>query len=139
MDIGIVITGHGKFATGIYEAMKLIAGEQDQCCIIDFDQQMDVDTLKKVMKESVDAFSICDNIIIMADLQGGSPFKTGLELSYYDERICLIGGVNLSMLLECVLTKDNVDDFDAFTDGLVEAGRHGLAKLNIENDPMEEE
>lgn len=139
MEIGIIITGHGKFATGIYESIKLIAGDQDNCHTIDFKQQMQVDELKALMKQRVEEFSGCDRIIVFADLQGGSPFKTALELSYYDERICLIGGVNLPMLLECALTKDGVDDFDGYTDDLVASGRHGLAKLIITDDEMEED
>ncbi len=99
---------------------------------------MQVDELKALMKQRVEELSRCDRVIILL-IYKGIPFKTALELSYYDERICLIGGVNLPMLLECVLTKDSVDDFDGYTDGLVASGRHGLAKLIITDDEMEED
>ena len=37
---GIIVTGHGNFASGIESTMKLIMGEQEKIAFIDFKEGM---------------------------------------------------------------------------------------------------
>ena len=35
---GIIISGHGHYASGVYSSMQLILGEQEKVAIVDFPQ-----------------------------------------------------------------------------------------------------
>lgn len=68
----IVLVGHGHFATGIYSSLQLIAGNQENVEAIDFVEGMSVDELKQKI---LLAISTEEEVLILSDLLGGSPFK----------------------------------------------------------------
>lgn len=68
----IVLVGHGHFATGIYSSLQLIAGNQENVEAIDFVEGMPADELKQKI---LLAISNEEEVLILSDLLGGSPFK----------------------------------------------------------------
>ena len=70
-----------------------------------------------------------DDILILADLFGGSPFNRALCESCEDKKIKVIAGVNLPMIIEAIMNKSsNLDDVvlkiveygkDSVTQGIV--------------------
>ena len=68
----IVLVGHGHFATGIYSSLQLIAGNQENVEAIDFVEGMSADELKQKI---LLAISNEEEVLILSDLLGGSPFK----------------------------------------------------------------
>lgn len=38
--VGVIVTGHGNFATGILSSLKLISGEQQHIVGVDFTQRI---------------------------------------------------------------------------------------------------
>jgi PTS system N-acetylgalactosamine-specific IIA component len=47
--IGIIITGHGLFATGIEKAVERIIGDQPQVTYVDFTVEINTDALNQQM------------------------------------------------------------------------------------------
>lgn len=45
--IGMILCGHGNFASGMYSAIKLIAGEQEDFATVDFSAGMSSEELKE--------------------------------------------------------------------------------------------
>lgn len=137
--IGIIVTGHGSFATGISSSIELIVGAQNQFLSIDFTKQMSANDIKNKIIEGIDSLKECDRIIILADLQGGTPFKSALELCVANDKLSLIGGINLPLVLECSLSRDFVDNFDEFISQIEEVGKSSLKKFEITFDDEDEE
>ena len=48
--IGIVVTGHGNFASGIVSALKLLTGEPDALEAVDFEGSQSAETLEEVVR-----------------------------------------------------------------------------------------
>ena len=76
--IGIILTGHGNFASGLISSVDLIAGKQENVIGIDFTQNDNTKTLEEKMTIAINNFE--NDIIILCDLAGGSPFKTAVTL-----------------------------------------------------------
>ncbi|WP_017212423.1 PTS galactosamine/N-acetylgalactosamine transporter subunit IIA [Clostridium beijerinckii] len=107
--IGIIVSGHGNFASGLLSTVKLIAGEQDMVIGIDFvDGQGSVE-LKNNIKDAMNKLG--DEILVLTDLAGGSPFMNSvlLKQELTDKKIEVISGTNIPMLLEVVLKRDDND------------------------------
>lgn len=127
--IGIIVSGHAKFASGLSEALKLIAGEQENYIAIDFDD--DVNKLQQDLTNAFDQLSSMDNIIVLCDLPGGSPFKVAATLAQNKDNIKVIGGVNMPMLAEVAMARNIIDDFDELLNQVMNTGKEQILKFEI--------
>ena len=102
--IGVIVTGHGNFATGLTSSVKLIAGSPENYVPVDFTQDKSTDDLERELREAIDLLKAsCSGILIFTDLVGGSPFKVSAELSVElkdSVPIAVLSGTNLGMLVE---------------------------------------
>lgn len=101
--VGIIITGHGRFADGFMSSIKLIAGEQQDFIPVYFEHE--VDELEADLRKAIADLSGCEGIIIFTDLQGGSPFKTAFEISLTVDGLAVISGTNLPMVAEVTMAR----------------------------------
>ena len=129
---GIIISGHGNFATGLASSIKLIGGEFLDVAYIDF---LDTDSTEQLRKKYIDAIaglSGCENFLALADLVGGSPFKTLVELSTeMDKEMQVVGGTNLPMALEVIISRDTAKNLNELTAIAVEVGRESISKFEL--------
>ncbi len=123
--IGIIVTGHGHFATGITTSVDLIAGPQKQYVAVDFDGE-GTEKLEKDLKYAVETLSDCNGIIVFADLAGGSPFKTAAIVTAGNPNVKVIGGAHLPMLCEIVMARTFIDDLDTLVSTALNVGRDSI-------------
>lgn len=112
--IGIILTGHGSFASGLNSALELIAGKQEGIEVVDFKSDDSIEILESNLSSALNKLKDCEEIAFLTDLSGGSPFKSSvmLSLSEKEEKSFVISGANLGMLLEVSMSKDtyNIED-----------------------------
>lgn len=103
----MVITGHGSFAKGMYDAIKLIAGEQKHLQTVAF---YDNETqLKQSLQESISMVDSGEGVIVFSDLAGGTPFNTSVSIASHEQtssEVYVIGGTNLPMLLNGMFQRE---------------------------------
>ena len=130
--VGLIISGHGNFASGLRSSLKLIAGEPINVEYVDFEETDSTETLKEKYYTSLKSLDNCDSIIALADLAGGSPFKTLVEVkTEINKPMEVIGGTNLPMALEISMTKDMIDDLSLLSKSALEVGRSGILKFEF--------
>ena len=127
--IGLIISGHGHFASGLKTSLHLIAGECEYVEFVDFEASDSTDDLKAKYYEALENLKDCDSFLALADLPGGSPFKTLVEVKFETGKdIEVISGTNLPMVLEAATDKDSYDDVASFADTILETGKDGIVK-----------
>lgn len=130
--IGLIISGHGKFASGLHTSLKLIGGEPCNIEFVDFEETDSTEDLKKKYYTSLKSLDNCDTILALSDLAGGSPFKTLVEVKTEIEKpMEVIGGTNLPMLLEISMTKDIIGDLHSLSESAIEIGKSGVVKFEL--------
>lgn len=99
--IGLLVTGHGHFATGLASSLKLIAGEQNYVEFVDFEEGHSIEVLKNNLRNALNKLAECDGVLVLSDLPGGSPFKTAVELKFEcdSQQMEVIAGTNLPLLI----------------------------------------
>ena len=99
--LGLLVTGHGHFATGLNSSLELIAGAQPNVAFVDFEADQSFEILKDKLTKALDSLKEYDGVLVLSDLPGGSPFKTAVELKYerQDQAIEVIAGTNLPLLI----------------------------------------
>ena len=130
--IGLIISGHGNFASGLRSSIKLITGEPVNVEYVDFTELDSTETLKEKYYTSLKAIDNCDSILALTDLAGGSPFKTLVEVKTEIQKpMEVIGGINLPMALEISMTKDSIEDLHSLTESALEIGKNGVVKFEF--------
>lgn len=135
---GIVITGHGNFATGILSAVELIAGKQESVQAVDFTEGMSVEQLELELKQAAAAVDGENGIVFFSDLVGGSPFKSSVLLAQ-TLKAEVIAGTNLPMILSVIFTAANQSPV-ALKEQAMEEGKNGVlafamqARVEIEDE-----
>ena len=130
--IGLIISGHGNFASGLRTSIKLIAGEPYNVEYVDFEETDSTETLKEKYYASLKNLNNCDGILALSDLAGGSPFKTLVEVKTEIEKpMEVVGGTNLPMALEISMTKDIIDDVPSLSESAIDVGKSGVVKFEF--------
>jgi PTS system N-acetylgalactosamine-specific IIA component len=120
--VGIVITGHGQFATGLLSSLQLIAGDFVNVAAIDFAVNNSTEDLSKKLKQAVQDFANCEKVMFFTDLVGGSPFRCCVLIGQEGIESKIIAGANLPMLLEIVFARDS-GDLEALKNIALEVGK----------------
>lgn len=126
--LGIILTGHGGFASGMEKAMTQILGEQSQFVAIDFPETSSTARLTAQLEEAVAELDGTEGIIFLTDLLGGTPFRVASTLAMQQSGREVITGTNLQLLLEMVMERDGLSS-EAFRLQALECGHRGLTSL----------
>ncbi len=124
--VGIVITGHGHFPSGILSAVELVAGKPDQVIGVDFEAGHSAHALKEAITAAVEALG-GDEILILADLVGGTPFNmaAAVKQELTGRNIRLLAGTNMPAAIEAVFSRVNAG-LDELTELAAAAGARGV-------------
>jgi len=121
---GIIVTGHGSFATGLTSGLRLLAGEPEHYEPVDFDPEESVESLRGKVEAALGRLADCEDVLILADLAGGSPFNVSVGLKLEREAgIEVIGGANLPILLDAYMKRGAVAGAAELAKSSLEAGK----------------
>ena len=124
----LLIATHGRFAEEIRETLNFILGQTQTvdviCAYIESDFDMD-----KAAKEQVNALSEQDELIIAADLFGGSVAN---KFSEYIStgKVYVITGTNLPLLIELVGSLEDEKPMEEIIEEAIEAAKEGIVNVN---------
>lgn len=130
--IGLLVTGHANFASGITSSVNLIAGEQEAYRYVDFFPTYSLEDLSRELGKAMDELKDCESILVFADLVGGTPFRTAVEVGYPRGNVTVIGGSNLPMLLEVAMARKFEEDVEELTKTALETGKEQVLKYEFE-------
>ena len=126
--LGIILTGHGGFASGMEKAMNQILCEQPQFIAKDFPEASTTALLTSQLEQAVDELDDREDIVFLTDLLGGTPFRVASTLALQKPGREVITGTNLQLLLEMVLEREGLTS-EAFRQQVLECGHRGLTSL----------
>ncbi len=129
----LVLVSHGDFAEGLKTSLAMFAGDKmDQVLAIGLKNGESADQFGERFKELVNSLQAEDEIVLLADIVGGSPLTTALNVLGEAGRLdnmTVVGGMNLPMALTAVVMKDALEG-DALTQTLLNEGASGLQKFD---------
>lgn len=119
-----LITGHGQFATGINDAIEMIAGKADNSAFIPFSGKSVAAYEEELTQFFTDAAP--ENVICFTDLLGGTPNKSCSKFSLQYSNVFVLSGTNLGMILEGLGLRLFVTDPYELCKQLVNTGKEGI-------------
>lgn len=126
---GIVLTSHGTFAEGLYDSLKMFAGELEQISCVVFRPDESLPDFTKELKDAIEQVDSGEGVVIFCDLLYGTPCNISASLlrdNVYKDRIEVFAGVNLAAVLEYT----NLRDQEIDRSYLIDIGKNHMASIN---------
>ncbi|MGO2890376.1 PTS sugar transporter subunit IIA [Enterococcus devriesei] len=134
--LGIVIATHGKLSDGLKDAAEVIIGETNNIVTVNLNAGDDVQALGGKIENAINEVNQDAGVIVLTDLVSASPYNqavlitNGLD-SEAQEKVYVIGGVNLPMLLETINHQILSTPVEEIAEAVVAQGTDSLSSWHI--------
>ncbi|HBT53952.1 MAG TPA: PTS mannose transporter subunit IIAB, partial [Erwinia persicina] len=129
MTIAIMIGTHGWAAEQLLKTAEMLLGEQENVGWIDFVPGENAETLMEKYQTRLAEMDSAQGVLFLVDTWGGSPFNAASRLVVDKENYDVVAGVNIPMLVEVLMARDDNPTFDELVALAVETGREGVKAL----------
>lgn len=102
----ILLLSHGLMAEGIVKAIQMFTGKSGHVTALCLTEDLDAVSFRQQLSNRIDSLKESAQLLVLADLPGGSPFTIALELLEEKgvlPRSFVIAGMNLPMVLSAAL------------------------------------
>lgn len=135
----IILVSHGTMAKGVYQAVNMIYGDLKNVKFLCLEENMGIDLFRKNLDKLMDGVKDSDEIIVLADLKGGSPYTSALTLLSEKGLIGkskIVSGLNLPMILSALFFDDELGDDGV--DEIMKSAKEGIIKFEMEESENED-
>lgn len=129
MTIAIMIGTHGWAAEQLLKTAEMLLGEQENVGWIDFVPGENAETLMDKYQARLAEIDSTQGVLFLVDTWGGSPFNAASRLVVDKLGYDVVAGVNIPMLVEVLMARDDNPTFDELVALAVETGRAGVKAL----------
>lgn len=122
--IGLILTGHGQYASGLKSGLSLVVGDLANVRAIDFEGDR-IDAYKVKLKEIIsEMLEKYDSLAIATDIAGGTPYNTAVTLTNEDQRVMVFSGLNFQLAYEL----SNLEsDVKSYADEAIKVAKDGVS------------
>lgn len=135
MTIAIMIGTHGWAAEQLLKTAEMLLGDQQNVGWIEFVPGENAETLIEKYQARLADLDTSKGVLFLVDTWGGSPFNAASRIVVEKENYEVIAGVNIPMLVETLMARDDDPSFDELVAMAVETGREGVKALKAKPEP----
>ncbi len=107
--VGIVVVTHGQLAKELISSVSFVLSSSPSVKMVGvcLDPDREFETFKQDIKNAIKKVKAKDGILLVTDMFGGTP--SNMSLTFLEEnKVEVVSGVNLPMLLKLATLKNNV-------------------------------
>ena len=127
--VGIIVVSHGNMAEGMLDAARMIVGEMEGIVAVSLKEEDAVEDLMDRISDAIGGVDKGDGVLLLVDVFGASPFNASSRLAMVRDKIEVISGVNLPMLLELAIQRSD-EDLDGLVRIALEVGSSSIRTLS---------
>lgn len=109
----LIVSAHGMLAKEVVNSAGMVFGAIDDLDIVTFVPGENAETLKARYKELIDGYKEDEEILFLVDLFGGSAYNAAFETVIGQDRMDVITGLSLPMLIDVVGIRTMEEDIKA--------------------------
>lgn len=130
----ILLVSHGTMAQGVHSVLDMLVGEgREDILSTSLKNGMGADELAENVRKCVSVVKEEDELLVFADLIGGSPLTTTANVLAEEgllNRTTMVGGMNLPLVVSAIVSKDSVES-KVLVDMLVPEAREALREFTV--------
>lgn len=113
----IIITSHGKFCEEIKKTVEMFSGKIDNCFTLPLIEGQSIEDFEFEMDEIVKKFDEKDDLVILTDLRGGTPYNMGIKTLFGRDNTWVISGMNVPMVLSIAMRDEdeNIEELISYS------------------------
>ena len=116
-------------AEGMLEAARMIVGDMEGIVAVSLQEADAVENLMDRISDAISSVDTGDGVLMLVDVFGASPFNASARLAMVRDKIEVISGMNLPMLLELAI-QHSEGDLDALVRTALDAGSSSIRTLS---------
>lgn len=125
--VGIILASHGEFAKGIMQSGSMIFGEQENVAAVTLMPSEGPDDFRAKLKDAIASFDSQEEVLILADLWGGTPFNQSNTLfEEHKDKWAIVSGMNLPMLIEAYGARLSTESAQEIAAQILNSGKEGI-------------
>ncbi|QPE19579.1 PTS mannose transporter subunit IIAB [Providencia rettgeri] len=134
-----MIGTHGVAAEQLLRTTEMLIGEQDNVSFIDFIPGENADTLFDKYTQKLTDLDTSKGVLFLVDTWGGSPFNAASRIVNEHDNYDIITGVNVPMLVETFMCRDDDPSMNELISVALETGRGGVRSFKFKETETEVE
>ena len=136
--VSILLATHGDFADGIFMTGSMLFGEQENVAAVTLQPSEGPDDLRAKMLQAIDGFENKDEVLILVDLWGGTPFnQANFIISGHEDKWAIVAGLNAPMLITAYANRDDCETAHELAASILEDSRDGIKIYPKELEPAD--
>ncbi|GAB2667144.1 PTS sugar transporter subunit IIA [Vibrio panuliri] len=129
--IGIIVTGHIHFASGMKSAVEAIVGQQQDIEYIDFIEGTSREDLEALLIEAYQKVDQGDGVLFCTDVPSGTPFQVSAQICTDRKPSAALTGSNISILTEAAMERDSFTNVADLVCHLTEVGKLAIQSISF--------
>ncbi|NIG88286.1 PTS mannose transporter subunit IIAB [Serratia symbiotica] len=129
MAVAIIIGTHGNAAEPLLKTAEMLLGAQDNVASVDFVPGENAETLIEKYQAKISGLDTCEGLLFLVDTWCGTPFNAASRIAIDKANYEVITGVNIPMLVETFMARDDNPGFDELVALALQTGREGVKAL----------
>ena len=128
--VGIILASHGEFAKGIKQSSEMIFGPQQDVEAVVLMPSEGPDQFRAKLEEAISKLSDQEQVIILCDLWGGTPFnQSSTVIKGHEDTWAIVTGMNLPMLIEAYAQRFGSENAHEIATHICQTGAEGCKTL----------
>lgn len=132
MKTKVIVITHGSSALPLCRTAQMIVGEQDNYEAVEFLPGENVDSLVAKITSILGNECSTSNVLFLVDVFGGSPFNAAMLIAAQHENYDVVSGVNIPMLVNFFIERDEDATFIELVDIVKQAGNEGIKRMKTD-------
>lgn len=117
----IILVSHEKFASETLHTAQAFLGPAENVGVLELQLGDSPEDFETDLRALVEKRAPGEEALILCDLRSGTPFNVASKVSYQDDSISVIYGMNLAMVMEALGVRDDMP--------LAELTRHIISEM----------
>lgn len=127
--VGLVVATHGDLSRALMRSVSLITGEYRNIVTLCLEKNDNADDFYEEILDAVKKVNEGDGVMIFTDILGGTPSNMSTLAARRQGLFCLTG-VNLSMMIEFLMSAEDRMTLEELADRCFEAASSGIRITN---------
>ncbi|QIQ21324.1 PTS sugar transporter subunit IIA [Zophobihabitans entericus] len=128
----IIVTSHGDLCEGILSSYEMVAGKSHHITPVKLTDKGISDYTQR-LTEQLDQIILHEPVLILCDLEGGTPYNESYKyLLQHPDKVRVICGLNLPMLIEAGLAVSDISDQDELVELTLNAAMQSIKSIDAE-------
>lgn len=124
MENGVIIAAHGEYAKGLKSGLDLVVGQMSNLRVVNFLEGDTYDTIDKALNEAYNDLKDFNNILVITDLKGGTPFNRSVSLFNDKDNVRVLSGLNFALTYQALISEE--EDIDKYLNEVIETGKESI-------------